>query len=88
MVFQSSPLLGNVKFTTSCTKIRFDFFTFDSVSTGGLTKKAVENRRWPYKAGGISRKAGFLCIQEAGSHYFSFLWESVASHVELIRHKI
>ena len=66
MASQSSPLLSNVKVTTSRTKTRFDFFfTFDSVSTGlivgGLTKKAVENR-WPHKEGGVSTKAGFLCI--------------------------
>ena len=58
--------LATSKVTTSRTKIHFDFFTFASVSTdllvGGLTKKAVENRR-PHKVGGVSRKAGFLCIQ-------------------------
>ena len=63
-----------VRCTTSRTKTRFDFFfTFDSVSTGlivgGLTKKVVENRWRPHKVGGVSRKAGFLCIQVAGSHY-------------------
>ena len=85
--------LATSKFTTSRTKIHFDFFTFASVSTdllvGGLTKKAVENRR-PHKVGGVLRKAGFLCIQVAGNHYYipsAFGGINGTLHVELIRHK-